>query len=58
MMTTHSARDYNRFRSTFRVEDLTARFAGYLTVLWVKGSVCERERPYMRTEVRIFSKTI
>ena len=26
-MTTHS-RDYNKFRSTFRVEDLAARFAG------------------------------
>ncbi len=27
-MTTHSARGYDEFRSTFRVEDLAARFAG------------------------------
>jgi acetyl-CoA synthetase len=27
-MTTHSTRSYDEFRSTFRVEDLTARFAG------------------------------
>ena len=37
-MTTHS-RDYNEFRSTFRVEDLAARFAGDFEGTWRAGAV-------------------